>query len=120
MALPKILENPNMDVFSLNMSTTVMKLGTILLCSKAYQIVSVWVTFVQSHGQRGRWKILENSNMDIFSCSMSTADMKLGHIVPCGKVFQTMSVRVTFIQSHIHIALLKILGKKPWPFSHRV
>ena len=37
----KNLGEKTMAVFSQSMSTTVMKLGTIVLCSKAYQIIPV-------------------------------------------------------------------------------
>ena len=101
----KMWKNSNMHIFSNTMSTKVMKHGTMVLCWKTFQTTPVLVTFIQSHGRRGWWKILKNSNMDIFSNIMSTTVIKYGTLVLCGKAFQTIPNRVTFIQSQ---------GQKDW------
>ena len=53
---PKIL---NIDICSDTKSTTVMKLGTMVLCGKVLQTIPLWVTSIQGQDHRGWWKNLE-------------------------------------------------------------
>ena len=82
------------------MTTTVMKLGTMVLWGEALQTIPVWVTFIQGHGHSGWLKILKNSNIDIFSDAMTPTVMKLDANILCGLAFQAMAVSLTFIQGH--------------------
>ena len=74
----------------------------MVLYGKVLQTIPVWVTLTKGHGHRGWWKILKNSNKDIFSDTVSTAVMKLGKKVHCGLSLQAIPVSVTSIKDHCH------------------
>ena len=107
--LGKLKKQTNTDIFSNSMTTTAMKLGTLVLCGKALQIIPVWVTFLRDHSHRDWWKIWKNSNIDIFYNSMASITMKVGTVVLYDEALQTIPVSVTFIQGHRLRGWLKIL-----------
>ena len=86
-----------------------MTLDPLVLYGNAFQTILVWVTFIKVHSQKGWWKILKKSKLDIFSDSVTTISLKLGTMAIYCKASYPIVVVVTFIQGHSHCGWLKIL-----------
>ena len=72
------------------MTTTVMKLGTKVLCDTTLQTIPVWVTFIQGHrysSWRKSWK--SSQYIYIFTDTVTTSVMKLFTKVLSGEVFRS-------------------------------
>ena len=57
-------KNLNVD-YSDTMASTVITLGTMILCDKIFQAVTIWVTFSQGHAHLDRQTILKSENMTL-------------------------------------------------------
>ena len=98
------------------MTTTVMKLGTIVICGEALQTIPVWMTFIQGHGHRGWLKILKNSNIDINF--LSRYDPYSHETLHKGTLWLGLSCHASFFDLHPRSQLQELMEdlEKHWLF----
>ena len=98
------------------MTTTVMKLGTMVICGEALQTIPVWMTFIQGHGHHGWLKILKNSNIDINF--LSRYDPYSHETLHKGTLWLGLSCHASFFDLHPRSQLQELMEdvEKHWIF----